>query len=98
MYWFECPKSLATQVSRLSIDTNKTWVSGILFKGVGDQRQDFLVLVEEQTCGEVSQALVGEAGGGQKLKAFDLAEMCPLSEGEEVKELRYVVAPAEAWI
>ena len=41
----------------------------------------------------MSQALVGEAGRGQQLETFDLAEVGALAEGEEVEQLRDVVSP-----
>ena len=53
-----------------------------------------MVLIEEQTGRQVSQALVGEARRGKELDAFYLAKMGSFAEGEEVKQLSYVVAPA----
>lgn len=42
----------------------------------------------------MAQPLVGEAGGRQKLEAFDLAKVCSLAQGEEVEQLRDIVPPA----
>lgn len=42
----------------------------------------------------MAQPLVGEARGGEELQAFDLAEMCSLTEGEEVEKFRDIVPPA----
>lgn len=42
----------------------------------------------------MAQPLVGEARRGEKLQAFDLAEVRPLAEGEEIKKLRDIV-PSE---
>jgi len=64
-----------------------------LFQGVGDQGQDFLVLIEEQAGCEVSQALVGEARRGEELQALDLTKVGALAECEEVEELGHIVAP-----
>lgn len=65
----------------------------ILLERVGDQRQDLLVLIQQQHSPQVAQALIRKPRRGQELQALDLAEMCPLAEGEEVKELRDIVAP-----
>lgn len=65
-----------------------------LFERVGDEGQDFLVLVEEQAGREVSQALVGEARRGEQLETLDLAEMGALAQREEVEELGDIV-PAD---
>lgn len=39
------------------------------------------------------QPLVCESWRCKQLQTFDLTEMCPLAEGEQVEELRDVVAP-----
>lgn len=42
----------------------------------------------------MTQALVREARGGEQFQAFDLTEMCPLAEGEEVEKFCDIVPPA----
>lgn len=66
----------------------------ILLYGVGDQRQDLLILVQQQTRGQVSETLVRKPARSQQLYTFDLTEMCPLPQGEEVEKLRDIVASA----
>lgn len=63
-----------------------------LLYGVGDQSQDFLVLVEQQARCQMAKSFVGESGRGQELDTLDLAEMCPLTEGEEIQQLGDIVA------
>jgi hypothetical protein len=65
----------------------------ILLQGVGDQCQDLLVLVQQQHGAQVAETLVSETRGGQQLQTFNLAEMCPLTKGEEVQQLRDIVSP-----
>lgn len=45
----------------------------------------------------MAQALVGEARGGQQLQTFDLAEMGPLTEGEEVEQFCDIVPPVSRY-
>lgn len=54
----------------------------ILFERVGNQCQNFLVLIQKQHSSEIPQSLVGETMGRQQLQTFDLTEMCPFPEGE----------------
>ena len=44
-----------------------------------------MVLIEEQTGRQMSQALVGESRRGKELDAFYLTEMGSFAEGEEVE-------------
>lgn len=69
-----------------------SWLD-ILLQGVGDERQDLLVLIEQQTRGQVSQTLVGEARGGQQLDTFNLTKVRSLAQREEVQKLGDIVAP-----
>jgi hypothetical protein len=52
-----------------------------------------LVLVQQQHCAQVSQALVGESRGGEELQTFDLSKVGSLPERKEIKELRNIVSP-----
>lgn len=45
----------------------------------------------------MTETLVGKARRGQQLQTLDLSKVCPLAEGEQVEELRNVVAPRDAW-
>lgn len=40
----------------------------------------------------MAKSFVGESGRGQELDTLDLAEMCPLTEGEEIQQLGDIVA------
>lgn len=57
----------------------------VLLERVGNQCQDFLILIQQQTCSQVSQTFVGESRGGEELQAFDLSKMGSLSKGEQVE-------------
>ena len=92
MYWFEWPRSLFGYVSK-AVRFLPGCLLVVLFERVGDQGQDFLVLVEEQAGREVSQALVGEARRGEQLETLDLTEMGALAQREEVEELGDIVPP-----
>lgn len=66
----------------------------VLLKRVRHQRQHLLVLIEQQTRGQMAQPLVGETWGSKEFEAFYLTEMCSLAEGEKVEELCDIVPPA----
>ena len=92
MYWLAWFKSL--HKGQLPGRSELRQCCIILLQGVGDERQDLLVLVQQQHGAQVAETLVSETRGGQQLQTFNLAEMCPLAEGEEVEQLRDVVPPA----
>lgn len=70
----------------------------VLLQRVGDQRQHLLVLVQQETGSQVPQALVCESRRGQQLDALYLTKVCPLAEGEQVQQLRNIVAPKRCGI
>ena len=43
-----------------------------------------MVLIQQQTRGQMSQALIGKPRGGEELDALYLTKVRPLSEGEQV--------------
>lgn len=72
--------------SRVSLVTDEQDVveRDIPLERVRDQCEDALLLVKEETGGQVPQTLVGEARGSEQRYAFYLTEMCLLAEGEEI--------------
>ena len=65
----------------------------VLLQRVRDQRQHLLILIQQQHRPQVSQPLVGETRRGEQFQTFDLSEVRPLSQREEVEELGDIVAP-----
>lgn len=55
-----------------------------------------MVLIKQQTRGQMSQALIRKSRRGEKLQALDLSEMGSFAQGKEVEELRDIVAPASS--
>ena len=62
----------------------------ILLERVGDQGEDLLVLVQQQHDAEVTEPLVGEAWGGDKLDTLHLAELGRVAEHVDVQQLSHV--------
>ena len=89
MYWLGWFKSLSSSAVASNI-----YRETVLLERVGDQRQDLLVLIQQQHCAQIAQSLVRKARGGQQLQTFDLAEMGALAQGEEIEELGDIVSPA----
>ncbi len=54
----------------------------ILFQRIRDEGQDFLVFIQEQTRGQMSQSLIGESRRGEELDALYLTKVRPLPQGE----------------
>lgn len=94
MYWLGWFRSLRQPSARHWREDDDD--NDLLFERVCDQREDLLVLVQQQHGPQVTQALVSEARGGQQLQTFNLAEVRPLTKGEEVQQLGDIVSPAHA--
>ena len=65
----------------------------VILERVGDEGEDFLILIEEEHGAQVSQSLVRKSGRGQQFEAFYLAEVGSLAEGEEVEQLCNIIPP-----
>lgn len=68
--------------------------AAIQLERVGDQSQNLLVLVQQQACSKVAQALVRKSLGRKQFYAFDLTEMGSFAEGKEVEEFGHIVPSA----
>ena len=77
-YWLECDRSLVSHVNNL----RDPGFRDVLLEGIGDECKDFLVLIQQQTGGEVTEALVGKAGGSQQFEAFYLTKVCAFAESK----------------
>lgn len=97
-YWFEWPRSLngkrAKGQARDIRENRDIRERDIPLERIRDQCEDALLLVKEETGGEVAQTLVGKARGGKQGYAFYLTEMCLLAQGEEIQQLGDVVSSA----
>lgn len=88
MYWFEWFRSLGTcQREPLR------GPASILLRRVCDQRQDLLVLVQQQHGPQVAESLVRKARRGQQLQAFNLPEMRALAQREQIQQLGDIISP-----
>jgi hypothetical protein len=67
----------------------------VLLERIGDQRQDLLILVQQQHSPQVTQTLVRKARGGQQLQTFNLSKVRPLAQREEIEQFRNIVSPAQ---
>jgi hypothetical protein len=86
--WF---RSLRIEGSAIQpVESDKMF---ILFEGIRHQGQNLLVLIQQQHGSEITQALVGKAGRGEQLQTFNLTEMCPLSQCEEIQQFCNIVPP-----
>jgi hypothetical protein len=57
----------------------------LLLQRVCDQRQDLLILIQQQHGTQISQSLVREARRSEEFEAFDLTEVRSFAQGEEVE-------------
>lgn len=63
----------------------------LLLQRVGHQRQDLLLLIEQQACSKMAKTLVRKSRRRKELQAFDLTKVGSLAQGEEVEEFRDIV-------
>lgn len=68
----------------------------ILGERIGDEGQDFLVLIEQEHSAQITQTLIRETGGSEQLQALDLTKVGAFAQGEEVEELGDIVPSAVA--
>jgi hypothetical protein len=91
-YMFGWFMSLAhTHVSLPSLPTRPA--RDALLERVGDEREDLLVLVEQEHDAEVAEALVREARARDELQALDLPKVRGVAEHVDVQQLGDVRVP-----
>jgi len=66
-----------------------------LFQRICDERQNLLILVQQQHYPEITQSFIAKAGARDKLEAFDLSEVCRIAEHVNVEEFSDIVMPCK---
>lgn len=62
-----------------------------LFQRVGDERQNLLILIQQQHDPQISQPLITESGGRYQFQTFYLTEMSRISEHVDIEEFGDIV-------